>query len=253
MGDGWARGDDGANGSKDTIGHAGSASANTAAQWRTRYVQGVMGADVSCRIDDIKDGTSNTIMIGELRAGVVACDCRGTWAMSGACPSSLWGHGYISDDNGPNCPSIESDDNMAGDAVHAAVGDPPLGSLLVKMGMPCYSSDTAPNDQQTARSMHPGGVTVGMCDGSVRFISDYIQLGNPSNIPTTLGVWDKLNLSNDGLPDRREPVLIRWRRRALPARHFPLAMLDRNCTPAAAAGFVALYLFISAGCSTNAR
>jgi hypothetical protein len=37
-----------------------------------------------------------------------------------------------------------------------------------------------------------------MADGSVRFISDYIQLGTDGIAPGCLGVWDKINLSNDG-------------------------------------------------------
>jgi prepilin-type processing-associated H-X9-DG protein len=50
--------------------------------------------------------------------------------------------------------------------------------------------------------MHANGVNVCLVDGSVRFISDFVELGVPANPPTTepsiLGVWDKLNLSNDG-------------------------------------------------------
>ena len=51
----------------------------------------------------------------------------------------------------------------------------------------------------TARSMHPGGVLVCMCDGSVRWINDYIEVGMIYGTPPkVLGLWDKLNLSNDG-------------------------------------------------------
>ena len=50
--------------------------------------------------------------------------------------------------------------------------------------------------------MHPSGVNVCLADGSVRFISDFIELGVRANPPATepsiLGVWDRLNLSNDG-------------------------------------------------------
>ena len=60
----------------------------------------------------------------------------------------------------------------------------------------CYPYNTF-NCQQTARSLHTDGVSVALCDGSVRFISDFVQLGTG---PSNLGVWDKLNLSHDGQP-----------------------------------------------------
>lgn len=41
--------------------------------WTNRaYCQGIMGANVSLRIDDIKDGASNTILVGEIRAGITS-------------------------------------------------------------------------------------------------------------------------------------------------------------------------------------
>jgi hypothetical protein len=52
------------------------------------------------------------------------------------------------------------------------------------------------NWQQAARSMHLGGVFVSMVDGSVRWISDNIQI-LPSD-PSNLSVWDRLMLSADG-------------------------------------------------------
>ncbi len=45
-----------------------------------------------------------------------------------------------------------------------------------------------------------GGVNVCLADGSVRFISDFIELGTAGTPPQCLGVWNKLNLSRDGLP-----------------------------------------------------
>ena len=74
-------------------------------------------------------------------------------------------------------------------------------ALLARMGC-----TTGADNQQAPRSMHNGGVNVGMADGSTRFINDSIQLGtyfdptNPPAPPLPLGVWDKLLLSNDGLP-----------------------------------------------------
>ena len=70
-------------------------------------------------------------------------------------------------------------------------------NALVKEGMPCYGGLNGVG-QQTARSMHGAGVHVCFADGSVRWISDYIQV-YPSS-PGALSVWDRLMASADGLP-----------------------------------------------------
>jgi len=198
MGDGWARGNYAANASLGylTATAGGAYAAADPGNWRAKYVTGVMGANVSLRIDDIKDGTSNTILLGEMRSGITSFDLRGTWAMANASGSALWGHGYHGDDNGPNCSTASSDDMVSCADLQTAVGG---ASQLVPLGMPCFPGA---NQQQTARSMHPGGVNVCLGDGSVRFFSDFIQLGNDGNNdnPPNLGVWDKLNLSHDGQP-----------------------------------------------------
>ena len=202
MGDNWARGDYGANASIDYMFSGGPSGAGSG--WTNRWSRGIMGANLSLRIDDIHDGASNTILVGELRAGVIPQDTRGVWAMSGACPSALWGHGYISDDNGPNCNQTRADDPRACSDVQQAVGGSSgQGSqgekTLIQMGMSCYEGNDY-DVEQTSRSMHASGVNVCLADGSVRFISDFIELGTSGTPPACLGVWDKLNLSNDGQP-----------------------------------------------------
>ena len=190
MGDGWARGNYAANASMGYMVTGGTNGAGSG--WNVPQLQGVMGANVSLRMEDIKDGALNTILLGEIRAGLTTYDPRGIWAMAGGCPSALWAHGYVNDDNGPNCSQIYADDNVGCSDVGNALGGP---EQLVVLGMPCWNGNNA-NVQQTARSLHRGGVNMCFCDGSVHFISDLIDHSGTG--PTNLSVWDKLNLSNDG-------------------------------------------------------
>ena len=199
LGDGWARGDYGANAS---LGYMsvdrgcpldGAGNSESGCGWSSRLYRGVMGANDSLRIDDIKDGTSNTILVAELRAGIISQDLRGVWAMGNAPGSGIWAAGYVGDDNGPDSNNIWADDFCSCSDVWNAVGGGPQAAQL---GMACYGGDL-PDWQQTARSLHNSGVNTCFADGSVHFISDFIQLGTAAN---ALGVWDKLLLSNDGLP-----------------------------------------------------
>jgi prepilin-type N-terminal cleavage/methylation domain-containing protein/prepilin-type processing-associated H-X9-DG protein len=185
--DNWARGNYAANASEGYMGISENGLGPT--NWPNPVLQGVMGANVSLRLDDIKDGATNTLLLGEIRAGLTSFDPRGIWAMSGASPSALWAHGYVHDDNGPNCTQIGADDFFTCNTVADAVGG---RDVLVNLAMPCFGGA---NWEQTARSLHPGGVNVCLCDGSVRFISDFIELGTSAS---NLGVWDELILSNDG-------------------------------------------------------
>jgi prepilin-type processing-associated H-X9-DG protein len=152
-------------------------------------------------MQQITDGASHTVMLGELRSGTTAVDRRGTWAMGAAGASSLWGHGAF-DDHGPNADNPLADDIKDGREIDAAAG----GDLAIQFqGMGC-NQDRVKSTQATARSLHPGGVNVALCDGSVHFISDDIDHGSNTDPvdwgvpldPSKLHVWERLMVSCDG-------------------------------------------------------
>lgn len=198
QGDNWARGCYGANGAlgfMTTTQHgANSAAGPTSQGWLDTKLRGMMGANTSVTIAGVKDGTSNTVLLGELRAGVVPIDVRGVWAMGGG-PSGLWAHGKVGDDIGPNSLQPQADDILRCSEVVTAAGGK---DKLLLLRMPC-SDGTRPNYQQTARSMHAGGVHVAFGDGSVHWLSDSIDIvGDASK--GVLSVWERLMASKDGQP-----------------------------------------------------
>ncbi len=192
----WARGNYGANGSVEQI-FSSNMTGATGSDWALYYKRGVMGCNVSVRIDDITDGTSNTIMLGELRAGYIAGDRRGTWAQGAPGASSIWGHG-VTDDQGPDNNQPEADDLVECSQLQTALGG--QAAMAQQTGMGCCPC--ASNQQTTARSMHQGGVFCCFCDGSVHFISDFIDHNPGWSIGSTadLHVWEKLCVSADGCP-----------------------------------------------------
>jgi prepilin-type N-terminal cleavage/methylation domain-containing protein len=203
----WARGNYAANGAIEFLTTAGTGGIQYkymgphSQGWSSSgWTRGVMGCNEACTMAQITDGPSQTVMLAEIRSGVVPVDRRGTWAMGSAGASSLWGHGQ-SDDHGPNAPDPKSDDIADCSEIATAFGDQ---DALGAAGMGCCCG---PSRQATARSLHPEGVCVAMCDGSVQFLSDYIDCGSnvdngvdwniPSN-PSRLHVWERLMVSCDG-------------------------------------------------------
>ncbi len=157
--------------------------------WSDNLKHGVMGPGKTMKTEEMIDGASNTIMLAELRAGVINIDCRGTWSLGGAGPSAIACCGYNGDAKGPNAKNQSSDDLYGGSKVLEQI---PFDDLVI-LGMACYNS--ANNSQATSRSSHPGGVQTAFCDGSVHWITDGIEVGTDAD---HLGVWDKLLLPCDG-------------------------------------------------------
>jgi prepilin-type processing-associated H-X9-DG protein len=149
--------------------------------------KGVMGINFGVKLAEVTDGLSNTAVIAEMRAGLTTVDGRGVWAI-GFEGMSLCCHAksYNPTPNAkfmvppPNC-----DDG--GDETQTCFAFASMFPNRGQLGMPCNCSKSY-NSGGQARSLHPGGVNIGLGDGSVRFIKDSV-----SN-----RVWYSLLTSNDG-------------------------------------------------------
>lgn len=186
----WARGNYGANAALGfmTLDQAGGP--NTL-YWLDERTRGVMGVNTSLSLSQITDGASNTILVGELRSGISESDSRGTWALGGHGASSLWAHG-TDNDIGPNS-CLPGGDGLF--ECGRIKGEVQGEEALLNECMPCDNVA----GQGGPRSLHPGGVFVGFADGSVHWISDFIDKGAAWDLnPDDYRTWQRLNASGDG-------------------------------------------------------
>lgn len=122
---------------------------------------------------DIVDGTSNTMMISELK---IAADFNGKSDARGDIWSGGTKCGYMfTAATGPN--STVADQLDGKDGCPNPANSPP-----------CFAASGAQRQFDAARSFHSGGVNVLLCDGSVKFVKDSIS------IPT----WRALSTKDGG-------------------------------------------------------
>lgn len=126
-------------------------------------------------IQHIPDGSSNTLLFGEVLSGVDANDPRGVWAFGLAGSSTMVAHAD-GDCRVPNASNGCSDDIR--DA-------PDLPAQNLGNWTGCNSN------QATSRSRHTGGVNVVFADGSLRFMADTVSQQ----------AWWIINATNDGQPN----------------------------------------------------
>jgi prepilin-type N-terminal cleavage/methylation domain-containing protein/prepilin-type processing-associated H-X9-DG protein len=183
----WARGNYGANyGATDMDNTVNGQGGESHAPFTGATKKGVMGANYGVKLQEITDGLSNTVFVAEMRAGLTTVDGRGVWAM-GFGGSSLCCEAR-SYNPGPNSTFMvfpKCDDG--GDEIQTCKYFAPQFPNRGALGMPCNCS-TSNNVGGQARSMHPGGVNIGLGDGSVRFIKNTVANQ----------IWYNLFVSIDG-------------------------------------------------------
>jgi prepilin-type N-terminal cleavage/methylation domain-containing protein/prepilin-type processing-associated H-X9-DG protein len=130
----------------------------------------VMAANYGSKITDITDGTSNTLMFAEIRAGISPLDPRGTWAL-GFPGGSIANAGRAAYNPTPN--NTLGDSGGDGDEIQncrkfwfAGIGS--------QQSMGCIKNATLMTSGMS-RSRHSGGVNTCLADGSVRFIPNSIS------------------------------------------------------------------------------
>jgi prepilin-type N-terminal cleavage/methylation domain-containing protein/prepilin-type processing-associated H-X9-DG protein len=122
-------------------------------QWLRDYMPASEKGRKVVRLQEVLDGTSNTLLFSETVQGRDG-DLRGfAW----------WGGGsHFETSIGPN----------------GAVPDVLVQSCFPAnpLNPPCVVRSTGNPERIGARSRHPGGVQVAMCDGAVRFVTNNISL-----------------------------------------------------------------------------
>jgi prepilin-type N-terminal cleavage/methylation domain-containing protein/prepilin-type processing-associated H-X9-DG protein len=173
---GWARGNYGVTAGYEDYDHVnGGASYATSMagipQQNHMVSSPVMACNYGARITEISDGTSNTIMAGELRAGLSPVDPRGVWALG------FPGSNIV---NAGRAPYNPTPNNLLG-GVAADGGDELQNGKLycspatAALGMGCTTSGTGMTSAM-ARSLHAGGgVNCCFADGSVHFVSKSVS------------------------------------------------------------------------------
>ena len=131
-------------------------------------VKGPFGRYWGASLVEIEDGTSNTILLSELRGGHRET-IRGARAYGYEGP--LFMASYSPNDRTPDIAYCDPEDSAPGAEFPCLTGTGDHTSILY-----------------TSRSTHPGGVITALFDGSTRFVSDTVALQ----------VWQLLAIHNDG-------------------------------------------------------
>ncbi|MFM9962209.1 MAG: DUF1559 domain-containing protein [Planctomycetaceae bacterium] len=126
--------------------------------WQQLKYRGVMGQNVAVRHADMTDGSSQTVVVAELRIQPSPRDNRGVWAFHSAGSASV----------GLDCDSLCRGINSDPTSDWIPFCDPIPG------GMPCTFQNNV-DSNAGPRSQHSGGAHLLLGDGSVRFANQSVS------------------------------------------------------------------------------
>jgi prepilin-type processing-associated H-X9-DG protein len=145
----------------------------------------------SIKMAAVKDGTSNTLMFGE---GI----CRGSGKTGVGGWGGLGGYWGGAPHGSYGFTTLFGPNSTVPDRIYEC-------KSTTWPQAPCTSVAGDVLKYNSARSYHPGGVNVGLADGSTRFISETIDAGTPNPTATTIpvmaslsGVWGALSTRMGG-------------------------------------------------------
>ena len=184
--------------------HDANAGSPITVEWRGPFGDGGAG---SCGLTKITDGSSKTIMLGEMAIGTGDSSFPGGsatsatitgWTKPNVC-AALGGPGGYSG-------SVYTGTSLSG----TRWGDGELKytsffTILPPNSASCQTNSASQVTIRTTNSYHQTGATVAMCDASVRFVSNTIDAGDPSQTPpvnalgaSMWGVWGALGTTKGG-------------------------------------------------------
>jgi prepilin-type N-terminal cleavage/methylation domain-containing protein/prepilin-type processing-associated H-X9-DG protein len=170
----WARGNYGVTAGWEDYDHV--ANGNVMKTTQAGPIKGLVSSPIAsanygCKIAQIIDGTSNTIMIAELRAGKSPLDPRGVWAL-GSPSCSIVNAGRAPYNPTPN--NNLGDSGNDGDEIQTCskFWTNSIGSVD---GLGCIQGGTLMTSGMSRSAHTSGGVNCCMADGSVHFVRSSIS------------------------------------------------------------------------------